>query len=57
MSLLWKAVSVVPDAIIATGWKSGITHPLSEPATHTVPPRRTRRSESTAVLAPTRSRT
>jgi hypothetical protein len=56
-SSLWKAVSVVPDGIIATGWKSGITHPLSEPDTHTVPPRRTRCSDSTAVLAPTRSKT
>ncbi len=37
--------------------KSGIIHPLSEPATHTVPPRRTRRSESGTVLAPTSSRT
>jgi hypothetical protein len=54
---LWKAVSLVPDGIIATGSKSGIAHPLSEPVTHTVPPRRTRRSESASVLAPTRSRT
>ena len=57
MSLLWNAVSLVPDGIIATGWKSGISHPLSEPATQTVPPRLTRCSESTAVLAPTRSST
>lgn len=50
-------MSLVPDGIIATGWKSGISQPLSEPATHTVPPRRTRRSESTAVSVPTRSST
>jgi hypothetical protein len=56
-SLLWNAVSLVPDGIIATGSKAGIAHPLSEPVTHTVPPRRTRCSESTTVLAPTRSRT
>ena len=55
--MLWKAVSRVPDGIIATGWKSAIDQPLSEPATQTVPPRRTRRSESTAVRAPTRSST
>src|SRR5215831_3973191 len=38
-------------------FEAGIAHPLSEPVMHTVPPRRTRCSESTIVLAPTRSRT
>ena len=54
---LWNAVSLVPDGIMAIGSRFGMSHPLREPATHTVPPRRTSCSESTAVLAPTRSRT
>jgi len=34
-------VSLVPDGIIATGSNPWIVHPLSEPDTQTVPPRRT----------------